>query len=167
MQLSLFERNKPVSESGEDNEIDVAPVMNMFIILVTFLISMTVFTHIAILEFTLPPNVATGLDQSKGKPLLRLTVRLGSDYMGIVLGDKLLDSLPVDDGKFPFEAFAARLKERRTGAGIGDEIVIASRDEIAFKQVVHVMDLCRDAGFAKVGLSSATVNPEEGNEALP
>jgi biopolymer transport protein ExbD len=162
MQLSLFQRNKPASENIEDNEIDVAPVMNMFIILVTFLISMTVFTHIAILQFTLPPNVSKTLDQSQGKPKLRLTVRLGSDFLGVVLGEKLLDSLPVANGRFPFEALAARLKERRANADVQDEIVIASRDEIAFKQVVRVMDLCRDAGFGKVGLSSATVNPEAG-----
>ena len=161
MKLSLFRRNQPISEAAEDQEIDVAPVMNMFIILVTFLISMTVFTHLAILDFALPPNVNAGLDQSKGKPRLRLTVRLGSDFLGIVLGDKLLDSLPVARGNYPFEALSARLKERRAGAGIQDEVVIASRDEIAFKQVVHVMDLCREAGFGKVGLSSATVNPTE------
>ncbi len=162
MQLSLFQLNMPVSESAEDNEIDVAPVMNMFIILVTFLISMTVFTHIAILQFTLPPNVSKALDQSRGRPKLRLTVRLGSDFLGVVLGDRLLDSLPVAGGRFPFEALAARLKERRAGADERDEIVIATRDEVAFKQVVRVMDLCRDAGFGKVGLSSATVNPEAG-----
>jgi biopolymer transport protein ExbD len=162
MQLSLFQRNKPVSESAEENEIDVAPVMNMFIILVTFLISMTVFTHIAILQFTLPPNVSKALDQSSGKPKVRLTVRLGSDYLGIVLGEKLLDSLPVTGGRFPFDALAAQLRQRRAQADEQDEIVIASRDEIAFKQIVHVMDLCRDAGFGKVGLSSATIHPETG-----
>ena len=162
MRLSLLRGNNLLSDSGEDNEIDIAPVMNMFIILVTFLISMVVFTHVAILEFSVPPNVGTGLDQSKGKPKLRLTVRVGSDYTGIVLGDKLLDSLPVIEGNFPFEALAAQLRTRRGETLIQDEIVIASRDEIAFKQVVRVMDICRETGFSKVGLSSATVNPEEG-----
>ena len=162
MRLSLFQENRLLSESGENNEIDIAPVMNMFIVLVTFLISMAVFTHVAIMEFTLPPNVGAGLDQSKGKPKLRLTVRVGSDYMGIVLGDKLLDSLPVAQGKFPFDTLAAKLQMRRKETALQDEIVIASRDEIAFKQVVHVMDICRETGFSKVGLSSATVNPEAG-----
>jgi biopolymer transport protein ExbD len=74
MRLSLFRKTNLLSDSGEDNEIDIAPVMNMFIILVTFLISMVVFTHVAILEFSVPPNVGTGLDRSKGKPKLRLTV---------------------------------------------------------------------------------------------
>jgi len=162
MKLSLFREHKIPSDQGDDSEIDVAPVMNMFIILVTFLISMAVFTHVAILEFTLPPNVNAGLDQSKGKPKLRLTVRVGSDYMAIVLGDKLLDSLPVEKGSFPFNSLAEKLNARRRETSLQDEIVIASRDEIAFKQVVHVMDICREAGFSKVGLSSATANPEAG-----
>jgi biopolymer transport protein ExbD len=159
---ALFRETRAPSESYEDVEIDVAPVMNMFIILVTFLISMAVFTHVAILEFSLPPNVGTGLDQSKGKPKLKLTVRLGSDYMGIVMGDKLLDSLPVFGGNYPFDTLAAKVKARRGETAVQDEIVIASCDEIAFKQVVRVMDICREAGFSKTGLSSATVNPEAG-----
>jgi biopolymer transport protein ExbD len=161
MKLSLF-KEPPQSEACEDTELDVAPVMNMFIILVTFLISMAVFTHVAILEFSLPPNVGTGLDLSQGKPKLKLTVRIGPDYLGIVLGDKLLDSLPVLGGAFPFDTLAAKLPVRRNETAIQDEIVIASRDEIAFKQVVRVMDLCREAGFTNVGLSSATADPETG-----
>ena len=161
MKLTLF-KTPPPSDAEEDTEVDVAPVMNMFIILVTFLISMAVFTHMAILEFSLPPNVGTGLDQSQGKPKLKLTVRLGSDFIGIVSGDKLLDSLPVTGGVFPFDTLAARIKTRRVETAIQDEIVVASLDEIAFKQVVRVMDICREAGFAKVGLSSATVDPEAG-----
>jgi biopolymer transport protein ExbD len=162
MKLSIFHEHRLSSDQVDDNEIDVAPVMNMFIILVTFLISMAVFTHVAILEFTLPPNVNAGLDRSKGKPKLRLTVRVGSDFVGVVLGDKLLDSLRVDNGEFPFAALAEKIKARRGETALQDEIVIASRDEIAFKQVVRVMDICREAGFSKVGLSSATVNPETG-----
>jgi biopolymer transport protein ExbD len=137
-------------------------MMNMFIILVTFLVSMAVFTHIAIVDFTLPPNVNAGLDQSQGKPKVKLTVRLGSDFLGIVAGDKLLDSLPVVTGIFPFKELSVRLAERRKTAAIQDEVVIASLDEIAFKQVVRAMDICRETGFARVGLSSATVNAEAG-----
>ena len=162
MKLALFKENRLPSEAVDENDIDITPMMNMFIILVTFLISMAVFTHVAILEFTLPPNVNAGLDQSKGKPKLRLTVRLGADFVGVVLGDKLLDSLTVDKGNFPFGRLAGRLKARRQETSLQDEIVIASRDEIAFQQVVRVMDICRESGFSKVGLSSATVNPEKG-----
>ena len=158
MKLTLFKESRLPSEAAEESEIDITPMMNMFIILVTFLVSMAVFTHIAIIDFTLPPNVGAGLDMSKGKPKVKLTVRLGSDFLGIVAGDKLLDSLPVVKGDFPFKELAVRLAERRKTAAVQDEVVIASLDEIAFKRVVRVMDICRETGFARVGLSSATVN---------
>jgi len=163
MKLSLFKENRLPSDTMDDNDIDIAPVMNMFIILVTFLVSMAVFTHMAILEFTLPPNVGAGLDLSKGKPKVKITIRLGSDYCGIVMGEKLLDSLPVaDTANYPFAALATQLNIRRKEATVQDEVVIASLDEIAFKQVVRVMDICRETGFAKVGLSSATFDPGTG-----
>jgi biopolymer transport protein ExbD len=162
MKLSFLSQGSQLSENVEDNEIDIAPVMNMFIILVTFLISMVVFTHVAILEFSVPPNVSAGLDQSKGKPKVRLTVRIGKDYTGIVLGDRLLDSLTGEDGNFPFARLAESLRLRRSETAIQDEIIVASRDEINFQQVVRVMDICRETGFSKVGLSSATVDPAAG-----
>jgi biopolymer transport protein ExbD len=162
MKLSLFKSVPLPSEAAEDNEIDIAPVMNMFVILVTFLISMTVFTHTAILEFSLPPNVGAGLDQSKGKPKLKLMVRIGTDYVGIVMGDKLLDSLGVSAGVFPFAELKQRLEKRHSETEIQDQVVIASTDAIAFKQVVRVMDICRETGFSDIGLSSATVHPGKG-----
>jgi biopolymer transport protein ExbD len=162
MKLSFLNRCSLLSEQVEDNEIDIAPVMNMFIILVTFLISMVVFTHVAILEFSVPPNVSAGLDQSKGKPKLRLTVRIGTDYAGIVLGDRLLDSLPLESGNLPFGLLAESLRLRKNETAIRDEIIIASRDEINFQQVIRIMDICRETGFSKIGLSSATVDPFAG-----
>ncbi|MBN1131413.1 MAG: biopolymer transporter ExbD [Chitinispirillaceae bacterium] len=160
---SLFlSRSEPLSQQAEDNEIDIAPVMNMFIILVTFLISMVVFTHVAVLELSVPPNVSAGLSQSKGKPRVRLTVRIGTDYAGIVIGDRLLDSLPVESGNLPLERLAECLLLRREETAVRDEVIVASRDEIDFQQVVRVMDLCRETGFSKIGLSSATVDPTAG-----
>lgn len=163
MKLSLFKQNKVPSDTMDENDIDIAPVMNMFIILVTFLVSMAVFTHTAILQFTLPPNVSSGLDMSKGKPKVKITIRLGSDYCGIVMGEKLLDSLPVaGKNEFPFPSLATQLALRRKETSEQNEVVIASLDEIAFKHLVHVMDICRETGFSKVGLSSATLDPGAG-----
>jgi biopolymer transport protein ExbD len=162
MTFSFLSRGRLLSEQAEDNEIDIAPVMNMFIILVTFLISMVVFTHVAILEFSVPPNVSTGLDQSKGKPKLRLTVRIGTDYAGVVLGERLLDSLPLENGDLPLARIAECLLRRKGETAVQDEVIVASRDDINFQQVVRVMDVCRETGFSKVGLSSATVDPSAG-----
>ncbi len=158
MRLSFVTRPKP-SESAGIADIDVTPVMNMFVILIPFLVSMAVFTHLSVIEFTLPPNVSAAMADQPQKPKPRLTVRLGSDYLGIVLGENLLDSLAVQDHQFPFDTLALRLKNRRLEMDYHEEVIVAATDKIPFKYVVRVMDLCRLAGFEKVGLSSATQNP--------
>jgi biopolymer transport protein ExbD len=159
MSLSLFRFNRPPSDAAPPADIDVTPVMNMFIILIPFLVSMAVFTHLSIIEFSLPPNVNAGMNRENVKPKPKLTIRVGNDYLGIVLGEKLLDSLPVIAGGYPMDSLGVRIRLRRDELDYTDEVVVASKDAVAFKRVVAVMDLCRDAGLDKIGLSSATEDP--------
>ena len=162
MNLSLFKSQRPPSTAADVTEVDVTPVMNMFIILIPFLVSMAIFTHLSIIEFSLPPNVGPGMNNSSEKPKPKLTVRIGKDYVGIVLGEQLLDSLRVEGELFPFDTLSVRLKMRKLEVENRDEVIVASRDDISFKHVVKIMDLCREAGFQKIGLSSATVDPGAG-----
>ena len=159
MKLSLFRFSRPPSEQFPDAEVDVTPVMNMFIILIPFLVSMAVFTQLSIIEFSLPPNVGARMVNAEVKPKPKLTVRIGNDYLGIVLGEKLLDSLPVVAGNFPMDTLGERIKLRRRELSYDEEVIVASNDAIPFKRVVAVMDLCRAAGLEKIGLSSATEDP--------
>ena len=101
--------------------------------------------------------MGTSVGDASEKPVPRLTVRIGTDYLGIVLGERMLDSLAVGS-EFPFDTLSARIRMRVAELGY-DEVIVASRDNIPFKHVVRVMDLCRQAGFKKVGLSSATADP--------
>ncbi|MBD3391915.1 MAG: hypothetical protein GF418_07595 [Chitinivibrionales bacterium] len=151
-----FTRERSPSEAAEAADIDVTPVMNMFIILIPFLVSMAVFTHLAIIEFSLPPNVGTGLDASSGKPKLKLTVVVAPDYLAITHGERMLDSLGLVAGRYDVDGMAARLRAHREDVEIKDEVILAVRDRITFKHVVRIMDACRALGFPKIGLSSAT-----------
>jgi len=160
MKLSLYRSIRPPSQVASVEDIDVTPVMNMFIILIPFLVSMAVFTRMSIIEFSLPPNVGVQMNQSQEKPVPKLTIRIGNDYLGIVLGEELLDSLPVSSGNFPMETLREQIRIRASLHGYSGEVVIASSDGVAFKQVVAVMDICRDAGLDKIGLSSATDNAD-------
>lgn len=145
----------PTDVAEETIAIDVTPVMNMFIILIPFLVSMAVFTHVAIIDFSLPPNVGSGLDDSQGKPKLKLTVVVAADYVAITRGADMLDSVGNRDGAYRLDSLRLLLPARRQAADIQDEAVVAVQDRIRFKHVVDVMDICRESGFDKVGLSSA------------
>lgn len=158
--LTFTRGNRLPSEAADMPELDVTPVMNMFVILIPFLVSMAVFTHVSIIELNLPPNVGTSLDASQGKPKKKLTVVVTREYLAITSGAQILDSLPIEDTGYPFETLGQRLVQRREEVTEKEEAIIAVRDRVAFKHVVRVMDRCRSAGFASLGLSSATENPD-------
>ncbi|MBD3314653.1 MAG: hypothetical protein GF344_02595, partial [Chitinivibrionales bacterium] len=110
---STLTRGRTISESADIAELDITPIMNMFIILIPFLVSMAVFTHLAILKFSLPPNVGTGLDDSQGKPKVKLTVVVAPRYLAITHGDTMLDSLALSDNDYDYEAFGRSLERHR------------------------------------------------------
>ena len=160
--LSLFKMSRPPSEMA-DADVDVTPVMNMFVILIPFLVSMAVFTQVAIIDFSVPSDVGQSAGQPSGKPKLKLTVLLTESFLGVVAGDSMLDSIPMlDDGQYAFDSLKAALSRRRPQSDFPDEVVVAVRDGIAFKYAVRAMDVSRESGFTKIGISGAAADPSQG-----
>lgn len=143
-------------------DVDITPVMNMFIILIPFLISMAVFTQVSILQFSLPPNTGSELDQSGGNPKLKLTVVVAPDYYALTYGERMLDSIPSIGGESGSERLKNQIGSLRPTLDIQDETIVAVKDNVSFQRMVEVMDVCRKAGFEKIGVSSATVNAVQG-----
>lgn len=144
-----------VETAADVVDVDVTPVMNMFVILIPFLVSMAVFAHLSILDFSLPPNVGTHLDPSQGTPRLRLTVVVTPGYLAVTRGAEMLDSLHAAEGVYELDSLRTVLGMRRQGGDEPDEVIVAVQDKVRFRHVVNVMDVCRASGFTRVGLSSA------------
>jgi biopolymer transport protein ExbD len=163
MALPSFVKNRPPSEAASEIELDLTPMMSMFLILLPFLVSMAVLTHLTILEFSLPPNVGPGsAGPSTEKPRLKLTLVIAPDYLLITHGERMLDSLPMAHGNYDFTRITEILVRHKKELDLENELVVASRDKIRLKNIVALMDHCKAAGFEKIGLSSATENPGEG-----
>lgn len=145
-------------------DIDVKPIMNVLIILIPFLVSVAVYTNLAVIDMSLPPNVTTAAAQGAAneKPKLKITVLVAQSFCAITLGDALLDSIPRAGDDYPYDTLAARLLVRRAAADVKDEVIVAPRDGIHFKYVVRIMDACKKTGFDKVSLASATESPAGG-----
>ena len=164
MGLSFLKKfSKPSNATEGEIDIDVKPMMNVLIILIPFLVSVAEYTQLAVQQLSLPPNVSAGLGGSAGeKPKLKLTVVLTNGYCAITQGETMLDSVPAISGSYNLTILKDRLTVRRDATDVKDEILVAVRDSIAFKHVVDVMDVCRESGFEKSGLTAATENPGEG-----
>jgi biopolymer transport protein ExbD len=164
MSSPSFVKRKPPSEAAAEIELDLTPMMSMFLILLPFLVSMAVLTHLTILEFSLPPNVggAAAAGPSSEKPKLKLTMVITPEYLLVTHGERLLDSLPNVDGAYDFGGVTDLLRRRKQELNLENELVVASRDQVRLKNIVTLMDRCKAAGFEKIGLSSATADPGEG-----
>ncbi|MFH0921087.1 MAG: biopolymer transporter ExbD [Fibrobacterota bacterium] len=162
-QLSLLKNlGLPSDETEAEIDLDTSPIMNVLVILIPFLASVAVYTQLAVLNLSLPPNVGAGLSLDSGRPKLKLTVVLSPERLAITYGEKMLDSLPKVNGVYDYAGLAERLKARRASADLKDEAVVAVRDAVAFKYVVDVLDVCRESGFTKSGLAAAAEDPGTG-----
>ena len=85
-------RNRRPSAIAGVADLDVTPVMNMFIILIPFLISMTAFAHLAAHELRLPGD--EGSAHATERHELSLTVAVGVPGLVVVKGDVVLGELP-------------------------------------------------------------------------
>ena len=157
MRKRRLSQHKNLSQSVEEViDIDVTPVMNMFVVLIPFLISMAVFSHIVVQKFSLPPNSSSSLNQSKGPTKLKLTVTISPNYMLITRGGKLIDSLKYGE----YEKLSEILLEIKANDTL-NSAVVSVNDSIEFQDVITVMDKCRESGYTKVGISSQAINNEE------
>lgn len=144
-------------------DLDLTPMMSMFLILLPFLVSMAVLTHLTIIEFSLPPNIGPSLQQSsQEKPKLKLTVVVKPEYVLITHGEQLLDSLPLAETNQTYDSLSRLLVKHRADIEVKDELVLASNDRVKLKTIVRLMDVGKSSGFSNIGLSSATDDPGEG-----
>ncbi len=162
--LSLSSKTFVPSDAMDaEIDIDVKPMMNVLVILIPFLVSVSEYTRLAIIDMSLPPNITSvGGQGSSEKPKVKLTVVLAPQYCTIVLGENILDSIARKSDDYSYDTLSTLLAKRRAALEIKDEVIVAPRDGIHFKYVVHVMDVCKKVGFEKINLASATENPNAG-----
>jgi biopolymer transport protein ExbD len=146
----------------EEADLDLTPIMNLFIILVPSLVSIAVFVHIAVIQINLPSN-STGAGSGPRKSDLKLTVSMSPDRSYVLaLGDQVLDSIPAVSGGFDLAKLGNSLQTVRSRLNNQDEIVVAVADGINFDQVVSTMDAGKQSGFGKVSLAAAAAEPPAG-----
>ena len=148
LRASLLARRPGAALPGP--ELDVTPVMNMFIILIPFLVGMSAFTHLSAHELTVPGDQSLAADTEV--PPLPLVVAVGSPGCRLSLGDRVLLELPRSgDGALPLAALTAGL----TGLEL-NKVIIAADEDVTADEVVRCLDAVRGLGCADLGLAAGT-----------
>lgn len=143
--VSLLSR-RPSSNTGAA-DLNVMPVMNMFIILIPFLISMSAFTHLAAHEFSLPADDQPG--QAVERMDLPFTVGIGLEAMVLVQGDIELAKIPNIEGSQDLSALMLLLQAQNP-----DRVIVAVDDLVSTSSLVSCLDAIRAVGCTNVGLAA-------------
>ena len=146
-------RSKKATARGiELIDLDVTPVMNLFMVLIPFLVSMAVFTHIAAIDFSLPPAKTEGGEQGESKEL-DISVVITASGFRIVGTGKKLDLVPRVKGQYQFEQLRVLLKAIKFEYPSQKSVVLVLDPEVLYDDIVRFMDVCRESQFPDIGLS--------------
>ncbi|MFP4415827.1 MAG: ExbD/TolR family protein [Chitinispirillaceae bacterium] len=143
---------KLMSKEIEAFDLDVTPVMNLFMVLIPFLVSMAVFTHLAVIDFSLPPS-QTESDVNRESKELDISIVVTSSGFRIVGTGKKLDLVPRIKGKYQFEQLRILLKAVKFEYPSQKSVVLVLDANVLYDDIIKFMDVCRESQFPDIGLS--------------
>ncbi len=151
--------SKGGSAMGTPIDLDMTPMMNMLIILISFLVTMVVFTQLAVIKFNLPPQAGSGGDAQAGPdtaqkgPSVDITVLVSENGFQIIGEGRKLDPIPkgTKDYDYPrLGQFMRKLKEEYPAA---EDVVLLIDSAIVYQDIITTMDVMRENKFPNILLS--------------
>jgi biopolymer transport protein ExbD len=139
-------------------ELMLVPMIDIFTVLVTFLLMTAVFSRITILQLDLPSADSTSVG---APPAFRLEVIVRQEGFELTNGSTLIATLPKIDGKYDFKALSElALSLKREYPDANDASVLLERD-VEYDYLIQAMDAVRSievtetAQVAESGADSA------------
>jgi len=145
-------KDKSLSEQIEIIDLDMTPIMNLFMVLIPFLMSMVVFTQIVVIDFSLPPSSVEETNTESSKEL-DISIIISKNGFRIVGTGNKLDLIPQLEGKFQLEKLRALLKAVKFQYPSQKSVVLVIEADILYDDIIQFMDICRESQFPDIALS--------------
>jgi biopolymer transport protein ExbD len=142
-------------------EVMLVPMIDIFTVLVTFLLMTAVFSRVTILQLDLPSANEGGVPVP---PEFRLEVIVRDSGFELTNGDTLIAALPKVDGEYDYAALSQlALQLKRENPDVDDASVLLER-QIKYDYLIQVMDAIRSTEVPAGG-ETAAVSPATGSGA--
>ena len=142
----------------EDTELNMVPIMNMFIVLIPFLLMSASFFHIKAINTSIPVNSETAKAEAKERtdPKLTVVLELKIDKIRISaissdLSEETLAKIGTtfsgtNDLKKDTQRLGEYLKGLKGRYPASDTVLMVPDDSISYNEVIQVMDCARASG---------------------
>ncbi len=136
-------------------DINIIPVMNIFLLLIPFLLLTAAFVQLAIVELSLPTLNKNRTQQVQQKPKNLVLILLSVKEKGFQLKSPGFKFQPVDkiNDKYNYTQIVEQLKQIKNKHPQAEDIIISPEARVKYDIIIKVMDRCRETGFPNVSLS--------------
>jgi biopolymer transport protein ExbD len=122
-------------------ELMLVPMIDIFVVLVTFLLMTAVFSRITIMELDLPSSNAT----SVSKPSFRLEVIVRKEGLELTNGAQKIAVLPNKDGAYDLATLSEMAIALKRDYPDATAASVLLEPEIEYDHLIQVMDAIRSA----------------------
>jgi len=139
----------------EDVDVNIIPVMNIFLLLIPFLLLTAAFVQLAVVELSLPSLNKDQAQQMQQRPQNLVLIILAVKESGFQLkaqGFKF-DPLSKVNNKYDYRNLIGQLKQIKQAHPYAEDIFISPENNVKYDIIIKVMDRCRETGFPNVSLS--------------
>ncbi len=139
----------------DETDVNIIPVMNIFLLLVPFLLLTAAFVKISVIDLSLPSlGGAAGQNlQDEQKPLVLVILAIRETGFQLKSPDFKFDPLAKNNENFDYRGLSAQLKDIKSRHGYAEEIIVSPEAKIKYDVIIKVMDVCRESGFPNVSLA--------------
>ena len=139
----------------KDNDVNIIPVMNIFLLLIPFLLLTAAFVHVAMIELSLPAlnkgQGSTMQEQPKNLVLVILAIK-DTGFQLKSLGFTF-DPLEKINGQYNYRDLTEQLKQIKIQHPYAEDIIVSPEADVKYDIIIKVMDHCRETGFPNMSLS--------------
>lgn len=143
-------------KSSEEEELQLTPIMNVFLIIIPFLLMTASFVQMAILELNLPAlgGRKSHTSQSEQKPVIINLLMIKEAGFELKSPDMQFSLIPKQGAQHSLNGLKTELARIKTRYQDSEDIIIQPESTIKYELIIHVMDTCREAGFPNISISA-------------
>ncbi len=139
---------------AEETELNLTAVMNIFLILIPFLLLTAVFVRIAVLELTLPSLDSAGRTARAQKQKSTVINILVINETGFELKSPDIKLAKLDkQTDYDWNGLKNQLTTIKEKYPESEDIIISPVSTIRYHTIISVMDRCRESGFPNISIS--------------
>ena len=138
-----------------DTDVNLTGVMNIFLILIPFLLLTTVFVHISALELTLPnlDRKAAQVQEQKQKPVVLNFLFVRETEFELRVPELTLPKIAKKGNVYDWDGLIAQLQKTKEKYPESEDIILSPEGTIRYDTIINLMDRCREAGFSNISIS--------------